>query len=325
MKYLNFCILLFIPLFSSCIFFNFSDVPDSINKLNYQPFSEKNKLVTLEEESKLRLTDNLPIIDGATALYPLYAAFVQAVYPKGEYDPNPTWDSVKYADILPVVGCSRTAKAFDNLIDGEVDIIFCMAPSESQIEKARENDVTLNLIPIGKEAFVFFVNKRNSVSNLTTKQIKDVYSGKITNWKELGGRNKGIRVYQREENSGSQTMLESIMGDETIMKPLTENVLGFMLDIVTRVSEYKNFNNAIGYSFLFYTTQMVRNKKIKLLSINGIIPSTETIQSGTYPYSDYFYAITTNTKNENVNAFIEWILSEQGQYLVKKTGYVPIN
>jgi phosphate transport system substrate-binding protein len=326
MKYINYCIvLLFMTLFNSCIFFNSPDVPDSIYRYDYQPFAEKNKLVILEEEAKLKLTDNLPIIDGATALYPLYAAFVQAVYPQGEYNPNSTWDSVNSVKILPVVGCSRTSEAFDNLINGKVDVIFCAAPSENQIEKARENDVTLKLIPIGKEAFVFFVNKRNPVSNLTTKQIKDIYTGRTTNWKELGGKNKSIRVYQREENSGSQTMLESIMGDETIIKPLTKDVLGFMLDIVTRVSQYKNYNNAIGYSFLFYTTKMVRNKKIKLLSINGITPSTETIQNGTYPYSEYFYAITTNTKNENVNILIEWILSEQGQSLVKKTGYVPIN
>jgi len=326
MKYLNYCLIfLFITLFNSCMFFNVSHVPDSINKYNYQPFSENNKLVVLEEDSKLKLNYNLPIIDGATALYPLYAAFVQAIYPKGEYYPNPKWDSVNYINILPIVGCSRTSEAFDNLIDGKVDIIFCAAPSENQIEKARENSVTFNLIPIGKEAFVIFVNKRNPVSNLTTQQIKDIYSGRTTNWNELGGKNKNIKVYQREKNSGSQTMLESIMGDEVIMEPLKENVIGFMLDIITQVSEYRNYNNAIGYSFLFYTTKMVKDNNIKLLSINGITPSAETIKNGTYPYSEYFYAITTNTENENVNIFIEWILSEQGQYIVKKTGYVPIN
>ncbi|MCL2793643.1 MAG: hypothetical protein FWD87_11215 [Spirochaetaceae bacterium] len=69
---------------------------------------------------------------------------------------------------------------------------------------------------------------------------------------------------------------------------------------------------------------MVQNDSIKLLSINGISPSIETIQSGDYPFTDYFYAVTTNTENENVNKFIEWILSEQGQYLVEKTGYFPL-
>jgi phosphate transport system substrate-binding protein len=113
------------------------------------------------------------------------------------------------------------------------------------------------------------------------------------------------------------------MGEE-IIDPLTDEKLGFMLDIIKQTADYKNYSNAIGFSFLFYTTQMIQNDKIKLLSIDGIIPTLETIKENTYPYSDYFYAITTETRNENVNKLIEWILSEQGQYLVKKTGYVPL-
>jgi phosphate transport system substrate-binding protein len=324
MKYLHFCIvLLFITLVNSCFFTPVvvpSSVPDSINRYYYRPFEEKNKLVVLEEEAKLKLTDNLPIIDGATALYPLYAAFAQAVYPQGEYYPYSTLENSK-----PIVACSSTPNAFNKLIDGTVDLIFCAAPSANQIENAKKKGVTFNLIPIGKEAFVFFVNKRNPVSNLTTRQIRDIYSGRTTNWKQLGGKNISIKAYQRQKNSGSQTMLIAIMGDETIMKPSTKNTISFMLDIIMEVSEYKNNNNAIGYSFLFYTTQMVRNNKIKLLSINGITPSSASIQDGTYPYSENFYAITTNTKNENVNKFINWILSEQGQYLVRETGYVPLH
>jgi phosphate transport system substrate-binding protein len=106
--------------------------------------------------------------------------------------------------------------------------------------------------------------------------------------------------------------------------PITEEVLTFMLDIVTQTADYRNYNDAIGYSFLFFATKMVQNNKIKLLSINGIYPSIETIQENTYPYADEFYAITTTTDNANINKFIEWILSEQGQYIVKATGYVPV-
>jgi len=326
MKYLHFCIvLLFIIPVNSCINYVPPSVSDSIRKYDYQPFDKKNKLVVLEEEAKLKLTDNLPIIDGATALYPLYAAFVQAVYPQGEYYPSSKWDVENQVDIPAIVACSSTPNAFNKLIEGTVDLIFCAAPSANQIENAKKKGVTFNLIPIGKEAFVFFVNKRNPVSNLTTQQIRDIYSGRTTNWKQLGGKNISIKAYQRQKNSGSQTMLEAIMGDETIVKPSTERQIDFMLDIITVVSEYKNNNNAIGYSFLFYTTQMVRNNKIKLLSINGIAPSAASIQDGTYPYSENFYAITTNAKNENVNKFINWILSEQGQYLVRKTGYVPLH
>ena len=326
-KYNIFLTAVIIFLNTSCTLFDSkpSPVNDSLILYDYRPFMINTRAVKLRENSTLKITDNLPIIDGATALYPLYAAFVQAVYPKGEYRADKKRDPDDYTRITPpIVDGGSTSEAYKNLIDGTADMIFCARPSVDQIEKARKEGIAFNLTPIGKEAFVFFVNKRNPVSNLTTEQIKGIYSGRITNWTELGGKNESIRVYQRSKNSGSQTILEWIMGDKKIIEPIKENVQVPMIGIVNHVADYRNYNDAIGYSFLFYTTRMVQNNKIKLLSINDIAPSTETIQDGTYPYADYFYVITTNTKNENVKKFIEWILSDQGQYLVKKTGYVPI-
>jgi phosphate transport system substrate-binding protein len=290
-------------------------VDDSIRIREYQPFKEDTKTIKLPETATLKLPDNLPRLDGATALYPLYAAFVQAVYPEDDYDP--------YSSMC-VVNVSSTPNAYKNLIEGKADIIFCAKPSDEQIEMAEEKGISFNMTPIGREAFVFFVNKKNPVSNLTTGEIIGIYSGIIRNWSELGGKRNEIRVYQRPKNSGSQTMLESIMGDVTNINPETENELTFMLDIVKKTASYRNYRNALGYSFLFYTTQMVKNEKIKLLSINSILPSKETIQNGTYPYVDNFYAITASNTGGNVNKFIEWILSPQGQYLVEKTGYIPV-
>jgi len=70
---------------------------------------------------------------------------------------------------------------------------------------------------------------------------------------------------------------------------------------------------------------MVNNQQIKLLAIDGIVPSTETIQNNSYPFSGFFYAITLGNETENTKLFIEWILSEQGQYLIEKTGYVSLS
>jgi phosphate transport system substrate-binding protein len=185
-------------------------IDENIIKQEYVPFTENNKVVLLPEVSTLKLYDNLPSIDGATALYPLYASFVQAVYPEGEYSSSGRY---KYNNgiFLPSIDVNGTKRAYNNLIDGKVDLIFCAKPSFDQVEKAKEMNINFQLTPIGKEAFVFFVNKRNSISNLTTEQIKDIYSGRITNWIELGGKKKEIKVFQRSKNSGSQTMLISIM------------------------------------------------------------------------------------------------------------------
>jgi phosphate transport system substrate-binding protein len=258
----------------------------------------------------------LPVLNGATALYPVYASFIQAVYPESEYEKSKIL--AEWRDTTP--------RAYENLLEGKADIIFCAAPSESQKKQFSDNGVNIKLVPIGKEAFVFFVNKRNIVNNITIGNIQGIYSGKIKNWKELNGSRQKIRAFQRPKNSGSQTALEKIMGGIPIMESLTENVSDGMGDIINKVADYKNFPNAIGYSFLFYSTKMVKDDQIKLLSVEGVYPSRETIQNGTYPFSDSFYAIYIDTedKNENIDAFIEWILSEQGQYLVEKTGYVPI-
>jgi len=201
-----------------------------------------------------------------------------------------------------------------------------MAPSDAQKEQFIESGLNLRLVPIGREAFVFFVNKKNIVDNVTIENIQGIYSGKITNWKELNGANLKIRAFQRPENSGSQTMLEKIMGIVPLMEPRREDIASLMGGIINQVAVYRNFPNAIGYSFLYYSTEMVKNDQIKLLSINGVHPSRETIQNGTYPFSDSFYAIYIDDKNKNVNIefFIEWILSKQGQELVEKTGYTPI-
>ena len=293
---------------------NIPTVSAEVNIYEYMPFEENSRVVTLEEEATLQLSDPLPIMDGATALYPIYSAIAQATYPKKEYDP--------YNSEVMV---NTTPEAYENLINGKVDMIFVNEPSQKQLQRAKEKGVELKLIPIGKEAFVFFVNQKNEVDGLTLQQIKDIYSGKITNWKELGGKNEPIRAYQRPEDSGSQTSLQSLMGDTPIMDAPRENVASGMGEIISEVAQYRNFENAIGYTFRYYSQEMVGNNQIKLLAIDGVSPTKETIRSGEYPITGEFYIVTAGTENPNVNKLIDWVLSPQGQQLIEKVGYVPIN
>ncbi|MCM3638457.1 substrate-binding domain-containing protein [Sporosarcina luteola] len=279
----------------------------------YQPFEKRTKAVFLDEPANLHIEEDLPIIDGATALYPIYASFAQAVYPEKEYQP---YDSE--------VMSNRTEAAYTNLINGKVDIIFVLGPSTTQLNQAESAGKELKLTPIGKEAFVFFVNSKNSVESLTENEIKGIYSGKITNWKDVGGKDNEIRAFQRPENSGSQTALRNFMGLTPIMKPPTEDVMSLMGTVIGEVSDYKNHKNAIGYTFRYYSTQMVKNNRIRLLSVNGVEPNTDTIRSGEYPITNEFYAVTAGSDNPHVDAFIAWILSDEGQEIVEKTGYVPV-
>ncbi|MCL2801709.1 MAG: substrate-binding domain-containing protein [Treponema sp.] len=306
--------------------YHISSIPTLYEELDlyyYMPFSifEANypsKLAVLGEDSNFKIIDNLPKLDGATAFYPVYAAFVQAVYPVGKYS---YWDKNS-----PVI-CTRTASAYDNLLNGEVDIIFCLEPSNEQLQRFINRGLNIKFVPIGKEAFVFFVNANNRVNNISIQDIHGIYSGNITNWRHFDGPNKNILVFQRPKNSGSQTILEKIMGDVPIVDPKIEDVKQGMGYMVSQVAAYKNFNNSIGYSFLQYSTEMLKNDQIKLLSIDDISPSAVTIQDDSYPFTVFFYAVYIEKEgmNPNINPFIQWILSEQGQTLVSGTGYVPVN
>lgn len=296
---------------------NLATVDDrEVNLAQYEPFAENTKAVKLEEPSTYHIESDLPKLDGATALYPLYSAFVQSVYPSGQYDP--------YDFAQGQVICSTTPEAYKRLIDGEADIIFVAGPSLAQQKQAKLKGVELKLTPIGREAFVFFVNKRNSVTGLSTAQIKDIYAGKITNWKDVGGRNNQIRAFQRPEDSGSQTMLQKFMEDTPLMTPPQEDLVGLMSGIIKQTSSYRNYKNALGYSFLFYASEMNRDGEIELLAIDGVKPDKESIRNGTYPLAAEIYAVTAGSDNPNVQPFLDWIQSSEGQELVEKTGYTSL-
>jgi phosphate transport system substrate-binding protein len=120
-------------------------------------------------------------------------------------------------------------------------------------------------------------------------------------------------------------MLQKLMEGRDLMTPPEEDVAAGMGDIIRQTASYRNYKNAIGYSFLFFATQMVQNNEIKLLKVDGVLPGRSTIANGEYPLAAEFYAVTADSGNPNIERFIEWILSAQGQYLVEKTGYTPIN
>lgn len=288
-------------------------VKANINEREYRPFSEGNKLVTPTLPVPARLTGALPKLNGAYALYPVYAAVVQAIYPD---------DRERYWDVVGTTGSDST---FRRLNDGSVDLIFGGAPSQAQLKEAEDKGIHYEMTPFGREAFVFFVNKENPISNLSSEQIRGIYSGKITDWRELGAPDsEEIVAYQRNEGSGSQTMLEKIMGDTPIADAPKERISDGMGSIIQMTAEYRNKNSAIGFSFRFYTQELMKNDKLKLLSIDGIAPTKENIENGTYPFVTDFYMISSRGRSANTKKVVDFLLSPAGREIVEKTGYTPI-
>ena len=279
----------------------------------YLPFTENSKIVNLDKDASLKLTENLPILDGAAAVFPVYSAFVNETYP----------NTTKLND--GVFEYNNTVRGYSLLAQKEIDLFFGGYPSEEQIDFARENNTEFVYTEIAKEAFVFFVHKDNPVESLTQEQVKKIYSGEITNWKEVGGNDEEIIAFQRNEGSGSQSMLKRFMADTPIMEAPTEQVNDFMVGIIDKVSEYKNKTNSIGFSFRYYMEGIIKNPNVKILKIDGIEANIENIRNGKYPITGPLYAVTyKDNNNENVQKLLDWILSEEGQEIIEKTGYAGI-
>jgi len=144
----------------------------------YIPFSEGAMTVKLDEEAALRIIENQPKLDGATALYPVYAAFAEAVYDEAAFSQD-------------TVRCTNTQGAYEAILAGERDVIFVASASERQISAARAAGVDLWFTPIGREAFVFLVGSENPVDNITFQEIRNIYSGKTAYWSTLGWQEGG--------------------------------------------------------------------------------------------------------------------------------------
>lgn len=302
------------------------------------PFKANNGLAKLDKPAGLQFTDfnTMPRLDGATAAYPVYAAFVEAVYKGlGEYylanrnnNDKDLFTAFVANDQFPLnlVKCSKTDGAYERLIAGQTDIIFVAEPSKAQVEAIQARGDEFVLTPIGSEAFVFFTNSKNPVENLSIQQIQAIYSGKVTRWSEVGGQWNKILPYQRPENSGSQTVMQNkVMKGIKMLEQTKETYAGGMGEVISRVASYKNARNALGYTFMYYSTEMIRNNQIKYLAIEGIKPTPETVRNKTYPFTVPVYAVTLKSNNkDNVRLFLNWVLSDEGQSLIAKTGYVPV-
>ncbi|MCW5953828.1 MAG: substrate-binding domain-containing protein, partial [Propionibacteriaceae bacterium] len=292
---------------------------DEVDLWEYRPFEAGNRLAVPDRPATLQISADYPRLDGATALYPVYGAVGQAIYqlPAG-LDEEAQFDFVEQ-----YLACSTTSTAYDRLIAGEVDAIFVAQPSKGQLAKAEAAGVELQLTPIGREAFVFFVNTDNPVTGLTLEQVRDIYSRRITNWSQVGGRDEPIVAFQRPEDSGSQTaMLAMVMKDREIAQPLKEEQILGMGGIISEVAGYRDLTGAIGYSFRWYATVMNSNPNIRLLAIDGIEPTVATIRDGSYPLTGDLNIVTTDTTNPNVAKLVEWTVSAEGQALLEKSGYV---
>ncbi len=261
------------------------------------------------------LRENFPRIDGSTSLIPLEAGIRAAIFGK-------SFDEAQ-KDVVH----STTWGSFKNLLGGDADMIFSTPISAEQQKMADEAGIKLEQVPVVKEAFVFVVNAKNPVDALSQQQIKDIYSGKITNWKQVGGSDEPIIAYQRNTDSGSQNYMIDFMGETPLMDAPTELRPGSMGGLMDVIAPNDGSLGSIGYSVYAYAADMYgTGDNIKFIKVDGAAPTKETIISGEYPLSSYNYAIfrADEPKNSAVRLLAEFMTSYDGQLAAAKAGYATV-
>jgi phosphate transport system substrate-binding protein len=208
-----------------------------------------------------------------------------------------------------------------SLINGTTDIANSSRPiSQSELEKLKSRYNTLGVeIPCAKDGITIFLNNTNPVNELSIKQLADIYSGKITNWKSVGGPDAKIILYGRENSSGTYVYFK-----DEVVKTDYASSCQTLPGTAAIVNAVKKDKYGIGYGGAAYA-EGVKHCKVKKTDKDvAYMPTTENIKNGKYPISRYLYMYLKSKPTGELKAFIDWILSAEGQKMVVEVGYFPV-
>lgn len=267
------------------------------------------------EENTSYWAEHFPRIDGSTSLIPLETAIRASLL------------QIPTEQASQQVIHSTTYDSFYHLIDGTVDMTLTVPLSQVQREYAEKNQIQLEQVPVAKEGFVFVVNADNPIDSLTQEQLRAIYSGSITNWKQLGGEDLPIIAYQRNDDSGSQNYMIDFMGDTPLMEAPTEQRPTSMIGLMDVIAVNDYAQQSIGYSVYSYAADMYENSsKVKFLAIDGVKPTKQTMASGEYPLLSENYALflADQPQDSPVRRLCRWMTSDEGQQAIARAGYVPL-
>ena len=207
------------------------------------------------------------------------------------------------------------------LINGSTQIANSSRPIKpSEVEKIKARYGTLGVeIPCAKDGISIYLNKANGVTEMTLKQIADIYSGKITNWKEVGGADANIKLYGRESSSGTFVYFKDFVVKKDYA--ITCQSLPGTAAIVNAIKKDKY---GIGYGGAAYDTGVKDCKVKKDANSPAYLPTAETIKNRTYPITRYLYMYLGSRPTGVTKKYIDWILSAEGQKICTDVGYFPL-
>ena len=270
-----------------------------------------------------------PLTDCSTSTRPvrdLVAYKLLDVPYKWEVDFSGAKSSFSYSDYLAKNLCSGTHGAYTNLIEGKCDIIIASRDISRNEKAAAESlGVELETAPLAIDALVFIVNPQNPVKNLTTDQVRKIYTGEITNWKEVGGVDHAITPYIRDADSGSQEKMETLVmnGLNMIDGTYMPEIIGSQMASPYLQLEHDEYG--IGYTPFFYCTAMVRDLlNVKMLSIDGVTPSKESLRGDKYPFVSSIYAAVRKSESHESIAYklYQFLFTKNGSDMIDESGYI---
>lgn len=267
----------------------------------------------------------MPVIDGSTSTYPFTTAVYETLFKNSHtHKQFPNKHSKSHA-------------SYQRLINGEVDMLFASVyPASDILKMAEEKGVELELIPIAYDAMIFFTNKDNPANGLTKEQISNIYvNNAYDNWSEVGGSDALLYAYCRNNDSGSHAQMEKhFLNGNEIHPEVQKETSDTMANVLTDVMAAKTDNPigyGLGYSIYYYFNNMDMfydtKTNLKLLAINGVEPTDETIADGSYPLSNNTYVVLRKDTPDDAPArkMAEFMLTEAGQQCVEMAGYGKLN
>jgi phosphate transport system substrate-binding protein len=207
------------------------------------------------------------------------------------------------------------------LINGTTDIANASRPIKStEVEKLKARYNTLGVeIPCAKDGITIFLNEENKVQELTLQQLSDIYKARITNWKDLGGDDAPIKLYGRENSSGTYVYFQ-----EEVVKGDYASTCQTLPGTAAVVNAVKKDKNGIGYGGAAYAKGVKHCKVKKDAKSTALLPTTENIANNSYPISRYLYMYLKSRPTGDIKKYIDWILSPAGQKVVVEVGYFPV-
>ena len=266
--------------------------------------------------------EHYPYIDGSTANHPLLARIYQELCGVDR----------ETAENMVTFNLGSTGSIWWQMLENyelpydDIPALYIVyEPPEDVKQEYEDSFEHYEIDPLGRDGLVFMVNTDNPVESLTVEQLYGIYTGQITNSKDVGGNDEEIKPFQRNEDSGSQTLfMKLLMKGEQPMDPPTELRVGSMDGLIDSVASFDGSGGAIGYSVYYYANLMHANPSLKLIAVEGVEPTNESIESAEYPLTNDFYVTIRADEPEDspVRALRDALLSPAGKQLLESENYV---